>query len=113
MNNAYKAGYKVVNGILQAPKSEHRKINVDTNNVTKVATNAIKNPRQTLVDVALYAADKMGAPSNATNYLRDINVSVPYRTKSAIAAGIKTIFNDKSFEENYNNALKNPDIITR
>ncbi|MGM9818063.1 MAG: hypothetical protein ACI30B_03670 [Paludibacteraceae bacterium] len=65
------------------------------------------------VDGALYLADVAGVPSHLTNYLRDLNVSLPYRAKSAVKALYKTALNDKSFSENYNDALKNPDFITR
>jgi hypothetical protein len=58
-------------------------------------------------------ADRLGAPSNATNYLRDLNVSIPYRVKSGIQGGINTLINGKSFSENYQNALANPGLFTR
>jgi hypothetical protein len=48
-----------------------------------------------------------------SNYLRDLNVSLPYRAKSAVRAGVNTILNDKSFEENYNHALANPSALVR
>lgn len=54
----------------------------------------------------------MGAPSNATNYLRDLNVSIPYRIKNAVHAGVNTLVNDKTFSENYNDLLANPSAFT-
>lgn len=80
--------------------------------IKQVGSNFIRNPLQTGVDVALYTADKMGAPTNATNYLRDLNVSIPYRIKNAIHAGYNTIMGNKSFKENYNELLANPGWYT-
>lgn len=80
--------------------------------IKQIGSNFIRNPLQTGVDVALYTADKMGAPTNATNYLRDLNVSIPYRIKNAIHAGYNTIMGNKSFKENYNELLANPSWYT-
>lgn len=80
--------------------------------IKQVGSNFVRNPLQTGVDVALYAADKMGAPTNATNYLRDLNVSIPYRVKNAVHAGYKTIMGNKSFKENYDELLANPGWYT-
>lgn len=80
--------------------------------IKQVGSNFVRNPLQTGVDVALYAADRMGAPTNATNYLRDLNVSIPYRVKNAVHAGYKTIMGDKSFKENYDELLANPGWYT-
>lgn len=80
--------------------------------IKQVGSNFVRNPLQTGVDVALYTADKMGAPTNATNYLRDLNVSIPYRVKNALHAGYKTIMGDKSFKENYDELLANPGWYT-
>ena len=84
-------------------------------NVKKLVTN-VANPftrTQGLIDGALYLADIAGLPTHMTNYLRDLNVSLPYRAKSAIRAGVDTMINDKSFQENYNNALENPRAFVR
>lgn len=75
-------------------------------------SNLFRAPVQATVDGALYVADRMGAPSNATNYLRDLNVSIPYRIKNAIHAGVNTLVNDKTFSENYNALLANPSAFT-
>lgn len=82
-------------------------------NVKRVVTNFPKAPVQTILDTGLYFADRAGAPTNATNYLRDLVVSIPYRAKSTIHAGVKTLTNDKSFKENYGDVLANPGWLTR
>lgn len=84
-----------------------------SSNLMKFSRNMVINRNQALVDGALYLADRLGVPSNATNYLRDFNVSIPYRIKSGIQGGINTLINGKSFKENYQNALANPGLLTR
>lgn len=81
-------------------------------NFKRFNTNIVKDPTQTILDTGLYIADQMGVPSNATNYLRDLVVNIPYRTKTGIHAGVKTLFNDKSYSENYNDLLANPGFYT-
>lgn len=56
----------------------------------------------------MYIADILGIPSNATNYLRDLNVSIPYRLSSAIRGAYHTIKDGTSFSSSYNSALSNP-----
>ena len=84
-----------------------------SSNLIKFSKNMAANKSQALIDGALYLADRLGVPSNATNYLRDFNVSIPYRIKSGIQGGINTLINGKSFSENYQNALANPGFLTR
>jgi len=87
-------------GMNAAPKLEGR-----SENFERLVGNVVKNPVSATVDATLWAADRAGVPSNATNYLRDLNVSIPYRATSASHAAIKTVFNGKSFKENYRNQL--------
>ena len=70
--------------------------------------NLVKSPNQATIDLILSLGDKAGIPTNATNYLRDLNVSLPYRTSSAIRAGWNTLTGNKNFQDNYNQALANP-----
>lgn len=74
--------------------------------------NLAHNAPQAISDGVLYLADKAGVPSNATNLLRSLNTSIPQRVSAAVRGGAKTLFNDKSFEENYNEALHNIDPVT-
>lgn len=77
------------------------------------ALNVLKSPKAALIDAGLYLADIAGAPSNVTNYLRDLNISIPYRAKSAVRAGFETIIGNGSFEQNYRQALANPGWVTQ
>jgi hypothetical protein len=70
-----------------------------------------RNPVSGIIDTTLYLADRVGAPSNATNYLRDLNVSIPYRINSATFALAKTMYNGKDFNTNYKETLRNPSWI--
>lgn len=79
----------------------------------KLAYNVVQNPIVAGSDLLLFLADKAGAPSNATNYLRDLNVQIPYRMKAAISAIFPTMYNGKSFNENYQEQLSNPNFITK
>lgn len=72
--------------------------------------NFVKSPNQAVIDLGLSLIDKAGAPTNAINYLRDLNVSLPYRTSSAIRAGWNTLTGDGNFLDNYNQALANPSL---
>lgn len=83
-----------------------------TKNIKQTASNFLRSPVQTVLDTGLYIADQLGAPTNATNYLRDLVVNIPYRTKTALHAGAKTLLNDKSYSENYQDLLANPGLIT-
>ncbi len=66
-----------------------------------------------VTDLVLSTADKTGAPTNVTNYLRDLNVAIPYRTSSAIRAGFNTIVKGGDFSKNYEVALANPSWYER
>jgi hypothetical protein len=70
--------------------------------------NIVRNPIGGMIDTGLYIADVAGAPTNATNYLRDLNVSIPYRASSAVRAGYHTLFDDGNFSANYDKAVANP-----
>lgn len=105
------AGHRLVKKP-QAVKTNLTSQNESLQTIKQVGSNFVRNPLQTKVDVALYVADKIGAPTNATNYLRDLNVSIPYRIKNAIHAGYNTIMGDKSFKENYDELLANPGWYT-
>lgn len=94
------------------PKTESNKPNENWEKAGQYVSNLFRAPVQATVDGALYLADRMGAPSNATNYLRDLNVSIPYRIKNAVHAGVNTLINDKTFSENYNDLLANPSAFT-
>lgn len=94
------------------PKTESNKSNENWEKAGQYVSNLFRAPVQATVDGALYLADRMGAPSNATNYLRDLNVSIPYRIKNAVHAGVNTLINDKTFSENYNDLLANPSAFT-
>lgn len=74
--------------------------------------NLARNPGQAVTDGVLYVADKAGLPSNATNLLRSLNTSIPQRASATIRGGVSTLFNDKNFSQNYNEALSNIDPIT-
>lgn len=105
----------VVDGhrLIKKPQPKQNQSSNDTwQNIKQVGSNFVRNPIQTGIDVALYTADKMGAPTNATNYLRDLNVSIPYRIKNAVHAGYNTIMRNKSFKENYDELLANPGWYT-
>lgn len=62
------------------------------NNTKKYLTNILKNPVQGNIDAALYLGNIMGLPTNATNYLRDLNVALPRQISAFISAGIKNHF---------------------
>ena len=94
------------------PKTEPNKPSEGWEKAGQYVSNLFRAPVQATVDGALYVADRMGAPSNATNYLRDLNVSIPYRIKNAVHAGVNTLVNDKTFSENYNALLANPSAFT-
>lgn len=121
LSQALADGYSFKDGKLIAPKKVSAAAIGSVNPVLKKAGsdyarylgNFLRSPRQAVTDAVLYVADVAGAPTNATNYLRDLNVSLPYRAKSAVKAGFKTIMGDKSWEENYNEALANPGLLTR
>lgn len=121
LSQALADGYSFKDGKLIAPKKVSAAAIGSANPVLKKAGsdyarylgNFFRSPRQAVTDAVLYVADIAGAPTNATNYLRDLNVSLPYRAKSAVKAGFKTIMGDKSWEENYNEALANPGLLTR
>ena len=68
----------------------------------------LKNPGSAIIDFSLSNLDKLGMPTHVTNELRDLNVPIPYRTTSALHAGIRTLRNKKPFSENYRNILENP-----
>jgi hypothetical protein len=68
--------------------------------------NALKNPFQAAVDAQLYLQDRMGAPSNMMTSLRDWQISVPHRIKSAAVAAVRKPFNsDKSYDELFSEEL--------
>lgn len=79
--------------------------------VKQGVVNFVKSPVNGIIDTALYLADRAGAPTNATNYIRDLNVSIPYRTRSAVEAAIQTLYNGKDFDANYQNKLEHPSSI--
>ena len=116
LDKALADGYKLENGVLIAPKKPKTSVfSLDNPVLKKVsadaaqyASNFVKSPTQATADAVLYVADIAGVPTNATNYLRDLNVSLPYRAKAAVRAGFNTIMGNKSWEENYANALANP-----
>ena len=121
LSQALADGYSFKDGKLIAPKKVSAAAIGSVNPVLKKVGsdyarylgNFFRSPRQAVTDAVLYVADIAGAPTNATNYLRDLNVSLPYRAKSAVKAGFKTIMGDRSWEENYNEALANPGLLTR
>lgn len=76
--------------------------------VRQFTKNFLKNPVNGITDLVLSTADKMGAPTNVINYLRDLNVNIPYRISSAIRAGFNTIVKGGDFSKNYEAALANP-----
>lgn len=92
----------------KAPSNRTFNPEVAKENVRRLGRNYLRSPLQTSNDAVLYGLDLMGVPSNATNYLRDLNVSIPYRVKNAAHAVIDTFNNDKSFKENYDYRLENP-----
>jgi hypothetical protein len=71
-------------------------------------SNIARDPIRGVVDTGLYLADVAGVPTNATNYLRDLNVSFPYRTSSAVRAGYHTLVDGGNFSENYDKAIADP-----
>ena len=95
--------------------NEITKFNLETavDNSKKFAKNMMKNPSQAIIDGTLYLGDVLGLPTNATNYLRDLNISIPFRKDAALAGLWDTMVNDKSFKENYTNRLENPSWYTR
>lgn len=113
LTKAQQDGYELKNNFLFKKKPKKQSSNSQTlNTIKQIGTNFLRDPRGAAVDVMLHAADKMGAPTNATNYLRDLNVSLPYRIKNAVHAGVNTLVGDKSFSENYNELLANPGLYT-
>lgn len=82
-------------------------------NFERLVGNIIRNPVGGTIDGILYTADRLGVSSNATNMLRDYNVSIPYRIASASRAGIETLYNGNDYNSNYENALANPTILQR
>jgi hypothetical protein len=67
----------------------------------QAATNLVRNPVRGTIDTSLYLADRLGAPSNAMDYLRDLNVSIPYRMTAGAWGLVKTLYNGKDFNTNY------------
>lgn len=112
---AQQDGYELKNNFLfkKKQKSKEQSSNNQTlNTIKQIGTNFLRDPSGAAIDIMLHTADRMGAPTNATNYLRDLNVSIPYRIKNAVHAGINTLVGDKSFSENYNGLLANPGLYT-
>lgn len=75
--------------------------------------NLAKNPASAIQDGVLYLANKAGVPANATHYLRDLNISIPYRGRAAIEGTVRGFSNNKSWNDNYQEALKSPTIFNR
>lgn len=72
--------------------------------------NVVTNPVQGATDLTLYLADIAGLPSNATNYVRDLNVSLPYRGKAAISAFGKSLLQGSDFNSEYQSLLSQPNM---
>ena len=83
------------------------------NNFTRFLGNFVRNPASAVVDGALYLANKAGVPSNATNYLRDLNVALPYRGRAAVEAAWDYVTGDESYSESYSKRLSQPGIINK
>lgn len=77
----------------------------------QAVTNIFRNPYQGAIDATLYLADRAGVPTNAMNWARDLNVSIPYRISSAARGLFNTILKGGSFKDNYNESLANPTRI--
>lgn len=81
---------------------------IDLQQAKQFTKNFLKNPVMGVTDLVLSTIDKAGAPTNVINYLRDLNVAIPYRISSAIRAGFNTIVKGGDFSKNYEVALANP-----
>ena len=86
--------------------------------LTQLGRNFIKSPLATLYDSALWAADKIGAPSNVTNFLRDVPNAIKYKLNALPPALLKALIdyakgNGFSLERSYYHYLKNPSILQK
>ena len=88
-----------------------RAVQLRGNNFTRFIKNLAKDPTTAVRDGVLYLANKAGVPANATHYLRDLNVSIPYRSRAAIEGTIKGLYNSKSWTDNYQESLKEPTVF--
>ena len=86
--------------------------------LTQLGRNFIKSPLATLYDSALWAADKIGAPSNVTNFLRDVPNAIKYKLNALPPALLKALIdyakgNGFTLEQSYYHYLKNPSILQK
>lgn len=76
-------------------------------------TNILRNPVAGTVDNLMYLADVAGAPTSLTNIVRGVNANIPYRVSSGIRALANTLMNNKTYRENFYDALANPSWYER
>ncbi len=85
---------------------------------TQFGTNFLKSPFGATYDAVLWGLDKIGAPSNVTNLLRDVPNAIKYKMETLPFALIKAIVDYAkgrgwTIEESYNHYLKNPTLFQR
>lgn len=66
----------------------------------------------------LWGLDKLGAPTNATNFIRDVPNATKYKAGAAVSASAKTVWdyvngNESNFDDNYEFYTKNPSLLQR
>lgn len=82
-------------------------------NTLRFLSNLGKNTSAAITDGILYLANKAGLPANASHYLRDLNTALPYKGRAFIEGAIRSMGNDKTFNQNYTEALSDPGILNR
>ena len=105
-------------GLTDPPPANDESESGTLENLKQLAANMVKSPVATMYDTALWAADKFGAPSNVTNFLRDIPNAFKYKLNALPAATLKALIdfaqgNGFTLEESYNYYLHNPSILQK
>lgn len=69
---------------------ENNNSNWYDNNYIRLVRNLALNPIRGGIDADLFVADKLGVPTNVTNYLRDINNASAIKFYAGLSALIRT-----------------------
>lgn len=77
-------------------------------NAYRAIDNMFRNPIAGAIDNIAYAANLLGVPTSPINSIRAINAILPYRLSSGVRAAYRTLMNDKSYRENFYDAVAEP-----
>ena len=105
-------------GQIDPPPTDEEPESDTIKNLKQFGSNFVKSPISAMYDAALWTADKIGAPSNVTNFLRDIPNAIKYKLNALPAATLKALVdfaqgNGFTLEESYNYYLQNPSILQK